>query len=66
MTIKAGAPVQYYTDDTGIRTGRYVTTIERGANFGLMVIKPTAGVPRRLIKVRPDAVRCIMPAGAVR
>jgi len=48
-----GDLVHFYTDRTGYRTGMYE---KRERKSGLVVVRPTLGVPRRLMRVEPEHV----------
>jgi hypothetical protein len=53
---RRGDIVGFYTPATGYRTGRYVRTVERGRDFGYVVVEPTMGVPRKQLKLSADFV----------
>ena len=51
--FKKGDLVRFYTDRTGYRTGEYD---RRERKSGRLVVRPTLGVPRRLMRVEPEYV----------
>ena len=56
MDFRPGDVVWYYNDNGGWRTGRYIRTVERGADFGMCVITPLNG-GKTDIYVRPEDVK---------
>lgn len=60
IELRPGTPVNWFLPNRGYwRTAEYVRTIERGRRFGMIEIRPTAGLPKKRLFVRPEYVKPI-------
>ena len=58
--LRPGMAVEWFLIDRGYwRTAEYVRTIKRGRRLGMIEVRPTAGVPKSRLFVRPDHVKPI-------
>lgn len=55
--MNPGDIVWWKTDAKGSRTGRFVRTVKRGHNAGLVQIEPTDGIPRKKVYIAPEHVK---------
>lgn len=57
--MNPGDFVNWWSDATGYRTGKFIRIVERGRKFGLVQIEPTDAVPRKTVYIQPEHVEPI-------